>query len=257
MRHIKRIYEWSGDEFGRNSKVSVGGKLMTVYHGTYGSFKRFDAAYMGRTDEGFYGRGFYFTADKEYALEYGNRAMECNLDIQSPFYLTTWSTLGSYLELDLRDDLSALNGGPKDMKTDRKIPDGYFLKRWEHEVDNMQVVSFCVYPKKELYGTDKEEYGPEVTVTKDALKSERDERGYSDKAIVGFTDRLNGVEYDEGLANWLLQRLDRWNFHELLKKNGYDGIFVVGEKREKTPVDEVSEFIVWDADQIKILDPEK
>ena len=109
MRHIKGIYEWSADgEFGKKSKVVKNGKLLTVYHGTYGNFTKFDASYMGRTDEGFYGRGFYFTNDITDARDYGDRVIKCNLDIENPFYLKDWSTLGSWMELELRVDLSTL-----------------------------------------------------------------------------------------------------------------------------------------------------
>jgi len=235
------------------SKVFKNGKPLVVYHGTNHKFERFDASYMGQTDEGFYGRGFYFTLDKEEASEYGPVIISAYLDVRNPFHLRSWSTLGSYIELDLRDDLAELDGVPAYFKTDRKIPVGYLLKRTEETKGNDKVVTFAVWPKEELYGTEREIYGPDVSVTVDEIKRPGREKGYSDKAIVEFNDIQKGVNFDEGLANWVLQKIDRYNFHELLKKNGYDGTFVVGEKGPNTPIEEVSEIVVWDPDQIRIL----
>jgi len=251
VKHLKRIFEFQ-EEFGRNSVVKKNGQLLTVYHGTYGHFKRFDASYMGRTDEGFYGRGFYFTTDITDARDYGDHVIECHLNIENPFFLKDWSTLGSWMELDLRDDLSKLEGMPADLKTNRKIPEGYELRRWEHNVSNEDCVTFCVYPKEELFGTDKEEYGPEITCAKRFMRP-GDEEGYSEQAIALFNDMLSGASYNEGMSNWLLQKLNRNQFHEVLEKNGYDGLFVVGKSGASTPIDQVSEFMVWNADQIEII----
>lgn len=252
MRHLKKINEWSTG-FGQNSKVSENGKLVTVYHGTNASFDKFDASYMGQTDEGYYGRGFYFTIDRDEAKDYGNRIIEAKLDVKNPFYLRTWSTLGSYQELYLRDDLSKLKGVPDNFKIDKSIPKGYYLKREEGEHGSDKTVTYSVHPKPELYGTDKEVYGPDVTVTEDEAKRPGSEEGYSLLAIVQFNDMQNNNDFDGGLANWVLQKLDRYNFHELLQKNGYDGIFVVGDEGDKTPIDEVSEIVVWDPSQIQII----
>lgn len=245
MKHIQKINEWNNND----SAVSKNGKLLTVYHGTDSRFKKFDASYIGKTDEGFYGRGFYFTPDKEEASEYGPIIIETNLIIKKPFYLRTWSTVGSYVELDLRDDLSKLNGMPKDLKTNRNIPNGYYLKRWEHKgLSNEDIVSYSVHPKEELYGTDNEIYGPDVNVLKQV-----DNKKYGEQAISNFNDMQSNIDYDSGLPNWLLQKLDRWNFTTILEKNGYDGIFVAQEDGDKTPIDDIDEFIVWNPNQIIII----
>jgi hypothetical protein len=62
---------------------------IVAFHGTYGDFKKFDMSYQGKTDEGYYGRGFYFSPDKEEASEYGPLVLECVLHIKNPFYLRT------------------------------------------------------------------------------------------------------------------------------------------------------------------------
>jgi len=253
MKHIKRINEFI-DNSGGNTKLSKNGKPIIAYHGTDSAFKKFDISYMGRHDEGFYGRGFYFSLDKAEASDYGSTIMEVNIDVKNPFYLRTWSTLGSYVELDLRDDLSKLKGVPSDIKTDRTVPTGYFVKTWETvEPNNDTVVRIAVYPKKELYGTDYEEYGEEIVVTKQEASRLGAKEGYTDQAIVSFTDHRDNKDWDSGLANWLLQKIDRDRFNEILQDNGYDAIFVVDYRGDKTPIDQVSEIIVWNSDQIKIL----
>lgn len=63
---------------------------------------------------------------------------------------------------------------------------------------------------------------------------------------------INNIDYDSGQANWLLQKVGRDRFSEILTNNGYDGIFVVGADGPKTPIDLVSEFIVWDPDNIRL-----
>lgn len=143
------------------SKVSNDGKPVVVYHGTNHKFDKFDMAWQGMTDDGFYGRGFYFTSDKEEAKEYGNIVMETYLKVMNPFYLRTYSSIGSVIEFDLRDDLAKLNGMPKDLKTVRTLPDGYSVKRSEE--DNYdKTVTYTVHPDPKFYGTDKEIYGPDA-----------------------------------------------------------------------------------------------
>lgn len=211
---------------------------------------------MGQTDEGFYGRGFYFSNSKETASDYGDHVIECQLDVKNPFYLKDWHTMGHWLEIDMRDDLATLNGMPKDLKTIRELPDGYLLKTYYRGEGYDRRLVHEIQPKPELYGTDREEYH-EVQVMANKL-SERDKNGYAMQAIVEFNDKLRGVSYDGGLPNWLLQKVDRWNFHKVLENNGYDGLFVYnaegwGGKEPVKSIDEVDEFMVWNPDQIKIL----
>ena len=228
------------------------GNALVVYHGTRSrsSFDKFDMSYFGQTDEGFYGRGFYFTPDESEASEYG-RVLACHLRMDNPFYLRTYSSLGSSIELDLRDDLAKLKGMPSDLKTVRHLPDGYYVDRKESEWNGDVTVEYTVYPDKKFYGTEKEIYGPAIKLLK-RFEHTADGNGEL-MAIVAFNDMVNEIDYSEGQANWLLQKLDRNNFHNILSDNGYDGLFVVGADGDKTPIDEVSEFMVWNTDQIEII----
>lgn len=253
MKHIKsyKLFESATQTADLSkTKVSKNGKPLTVYHGTKRKFDKFDMSWFGQTDEGFYGRGFYFTTEKEYAQEYGPIIVEAHLDVRNPFWLRTWSTLGSYAELDLRDDLAGLKGMPSDLKTNRNIPNGYYLNR--REVDFDDTVIYSVHPKPELYGTDKEEYGPEVRITKQLDRDERQREGYKQMAISDFNDAMSGVDYNTGMANWLLQKFDRNNFTDLLEKNGYDGLFICRYVDNPT-IDDVDEILVWDPEKINII----
>ena len=71
-----------------NSKVQENGKLLTVYHGTNGRFKKFNKSKIGsHTDNGVYGRGFYFTDDKNQTYKYGKNQFACHLNIENPLVL--------------------------------------------------------------------------------------------------------------------------------------------------------------------------
>lgn len=257
MKHIKsfkifeaevaepEVSEWIG-----TSKVVKNGKPLVVYHGTHARFDKFDKSWEGQTDDGFYGPGFYFTLDREEASEYGPHIIEAYLKIENPFYLRTYSSLGSAVELDLRDDLAKLKGMPKDLKTVRTLPKGYFVKRREDNNGSDDIIVYGVYPSSELYGTDKEEYGPDIKLTKEYDAAHPDEGEL--QAIVAFNDMVNKIDYESGQANWLLQKVGRNRLDEILKDNGYDGIFVVGADGDKTPINEVSEFVVWEPENIMI-----
>lgn len=236
------------------TKVSNNGEPVTVYHGTNTNFDKFDMSWQGQTDEGFYGRGFYFALEKEHAAEYGSKVLKCFLDTKNPFYLRTWNTIGSYEEIELREDLSKLKGVDPDIRPIRTLPKGYELKVEEDRHYRGDVVTrIGVCPKQELWDSDDVVYGDDIYLRTVDAKDPVKLKGYSELAIVQFNDLLNGVELKSGLASWLLQSLDRWNFTDLLEKNGYDGLFVVGNKGQETPIEEVKEILVWNTDQIHII----
>lgn len=81
-------------EYFKNSKVrDKEGNLLTVFHGTpEGGFTIFDENKIGsNTDGGWYGKGFYFTNDKDYANFYarGGEIYETYLNIENPYYPTS------------------------------------------------------------------------------------------------------------------------------------------------------------------------
>lgn len=76
--------------FGNSKVVDENGKPLVVYHGSSSRrrIRAFDKGKIGSAnDEGFYGRGFYFTPDREMADAYGDRRTveAVYLSIQKPF----------------------------------------------------------------------------------------------------------------------------------------------------------------------------
>lgn len=218
----------------KNSKVvDKNGKLLKVYHGTRYKFDKFEL--VGQTDDGYYGLGFYFTDDYEYASEYGRIVMECYLNIENPFILLKDGSSDSESLFELRDALSKLKGMPKDLKTNRVLPKGYHIEKVHKNVYGQDYELYEVYPDEEYYGTDKEIYS--YTSHLSPLS-----------ATVYFNDLLNDVDYNCGWATSLLKKLDRNNFHNVLIDNGYDGIFVKDYKSGN-----IDEYVVFDNQRIKIL----
>ena len=52
--------------------VDENGEPLVVYHGTKDKFYVFDLSHFGKTDMGFFGKGFYFTKSKETAETYAS-----------------------------------------------------------------------------------------------------------------------------------------------------------------------------------------
>lgn len=91
--------------FGDSKVVDENGKPLVVYHGTNASFTEFDKGKMGQTDSGWYGRGFYFTPDKNFRFaedavrNRGGSAsvMPVYLKIENPAYGLAHAEQGSDL----------------------------------------------------------------------------------------------------------------------------------------------------------------
>jgi hypothetical protein len=62
--------DWENDAANASKVVDENGEPMVVYHGTPREFDHFSMSYFGRNDDGFYGRGFYFTPNKESAVRF-------------------------------------------------------------------------------------------------------------------------------------------------------------------------------------------
>ena len=73
-------------KFFEGSKVvNEDGSPMVVYHGTNSKFDTFDKDSVGKTDEGWFGRGFYFSNTNGEALSYGENLIPAYLNIKNPF----------------------------------------------------------------------------------------------------------------------------------------------------------------------------
>ncbi len=65
----KEFKEWFGD----SKVVDEKGEPLVVYHGTQADFETFDLSKFGKTDSGWFGKGFYFTPNKEQAELYARK----------------------------------------------------------------------------------------------------------------------------------------------------------------------------------------
>ena len=64
--------DWENEPENASKVVDENGEPLVVYHGTNNEFYEFDLTYFGKTDEGFYGKGFYFTPNLETAEVYAS-----------------------------------------------------------------------------------------------------------------------------------------------------------------------------------------
>ena len=158
-----------------------------VYHGTRSSFTKFDLNYAGRTDNGYYGTGFYFTPDKQFASEFG-KIHTFLLSISNPLKLPDSGSMGHSSLIKARDILGKVMDNPR-LIPNYTLPSGYEVHKrkqtqWGNETGKEEYV---VYPKKELYGTEQERYG--------------EGQSTPEEAIVSFNDEIKGVSWNSG---WLM-----------------------------------------------------
>jgi hypothetical protein len=93
-----------------------------VYHGTNYKFNKFSLKYFGSTDEGFAGKGLYFTTNKNYAKEYGDIIKEAYIRLSNPLIINNSSTINpNYIKrkLNLPESVNA------DTVTKTLVSNGY------------------------------------------------------------------------------------------------------------------------------------
>jgi len=86
--------DWENSPETASKVVDENGEPLVVYHGTNTEFYEFDLKYFGKTDKGWYGKGFYFTPNKEFSFardvveQYGGKEiiLKVFLCIKNPFY---------------------------------------------------------------------------------------------------------------------------------------------------------------------------
>lgn len=214
----------------KNSKIiDKNNKPLIVYHGSRNwDFEEFEESWIGLTDEGYYGIGFYFSESLEEAKTYGVNIYSCYLSCQNPFRLISVNNDADDRWFDLRDQLADLKGIELPyLKTIRTLPEGFYVKS---NVNYKGYKCYGVYPPEETYGTEKEIYGPDT---------------YSElAAIVAYNDMINDVDYDYGWTPSLIKRIGKYDFTEIVKNNGYDAIVVD---------DDFMEICVFKPNQIKSI----
>ncbi|MBD5244538.1 MAG: hypothetical protein HDS57_03635 [Barnesiella sp.] len=81
---------------------------MVVYHGTNSNFNRFDNSFLGaNTDDNACSEafaetahiGFWFTDNEETAGKYYDKVMECELNLDNPYYIESLGNLAEWIEM--------------------------------------------------------------------------------------------------------------------------------------------------------------
>lgn len=206
-----------------------------VYHGTTRSFNKFDLNHHGRTDDGYYGKGFYFTMNKEYASEFGG-VHNFLLSISNPLKLPESGSMGHPSLIKARDILGKVMDKP-DLIPNHTLPSGYEVKKVKQTYCGNETGKdeYVVYPKEELYGTEQEIYGKGEPTP--------------EEAIVSFNDELKGVSWNFGWLFGLTKDVGRDEMMKAIKAKGYDALLI-----ESVDSNEIEEIIVWSPYQIKSFD---
>lgn len=93
-------------ESSRGSTGEGGGGPITVYHGTYIEFEKFDLSRAQAHDESFAGVGTYFTNVRALADEYGKgverRTIEAKIDLQRPIVVDDYAELYKAADLPIK-----------------------------------------------------------------------------------------------------------------------------------------------------------
>ncbi|MBR6284409.1 MAG: hypothetical protein IKR25_08975, partial [Muribaculaceae bacterium] len=79
--------------------VDENGQPLIVYHGTSADFTAFDRSYIGRTDFGSLGSGFYFTPDEYYARSlagHRGKVMAVYLDVKRPLIVDGGTSIEAF-----------------------------------------------------------------------------------------------------------------------------------------------------------------
>ena len=115
---LRNFWNWFGD----SKVVDRKGRPVVMYHGTNAKFDTFNKEYLGGTDYGFYGSGFYFHPMKKFAKMYGKNVLSVYLKADKIFDFSGF-TFNSDKQLQLLDDLGVLD--ENDSKTVKKYIDFY------------------------------------------------------------------------------------------------------------------------------------
>lgn len=98
----KKLTEQQREFFADSKVVDEKGQLLAVYHGTDEQFTVFDKSKIGKTDEGMFGRGFYFASEKSEAADYGASVKKYYLNIKNPLEISRRTGYASVLDYYLK-----------------------------------------------------------------------------------------------------------------------------------------------------------
>lgn len=133
----KAFKNWFGD----SKVVDSEGQPLVVYHGTNAEFDTFDDSFFGKTDEGFAGKGFYFTNYGDLTSEYGSKQIKAYLSAKNPFITEDYNEPFKKYGLETNRDLT---GETSKLLQDNLKKDGYdgvFVMDYENNAHEYIVFS--------------------------------------------------------------------------------------------------------------------
>lgn len=217
---LRNFYKW----FGNSKVVDRKGRPVVMYHGTNAKFDTFNKEYLGGTDYGFYGSGFYFHPMKKFAKTYGKNVLSVYLKADKIFDFSGL-TFNSDKQLQLLDDLGVLD--ENDSKTAKKYID--FYNKFESSVKTYKTT--YEYEGKTYdrwhaeYNGMEHDTGYLLNPTEEIVKQQ----------LITKYNLLPEIESN-------LMKKYSGDMSKALQKQGYDGI-IAG-----------MEYIVFEPNQIKSVD---
>ncbi|WP_417261691.1 PLxRFG domain-containing protein [Celeribacter sp.] len=142
----KEFREWFGD----SKVVEESGAPLVVYHGTDAEFEAFDIETAGQTDEGFAGRGFYFTDAEDIAQEYGASAPYF-LSIQKPLRVANYREIHEATGVPYGRDKSGAKADEIRRKLKEMGHDGVIVRDTDGERVAHEFVAFDPSQIKSIY----------------------------------------------------------------------------------------------------------
>ena len=221
---------------GWENTITENGALLPVYHGTNsGEFYEFDKATQGSAnDYGWFGKGFYFAFTEGEASYYGNRVLECYLNVKNPFvYDEEMGAFDGQSRGDTNFDFAAFVINMADKFPD--IAQNIFVGVAEHNSNEVVEKSFTDFAKeiRELYDDDR----LRVVEIDDRGKMIYQYRYSSDVDSIDAPERIKTLIkkhyiYSEWTANWELE-------NSRITEQDYDEIIGLFEKYGEEQFDDV------------------
>ena len=245
---------------GWKNTITENGALFPVYHGTNsGEFFEFDKDAIGSAnDHGWFGKGFYFAFTEGEASYYGNRVLECYLDVKKPFiYADEMGTFDGRDSGDVNFDFAAFIINMSDKFPD--IAQNISVRVAEHGSDETVDKSFPDFANeiKELYDSNR----LKVVEIGDGDKTYYQYRFSGDVDSIEESERIKKIikeKHIDGswMADWYREKgeitqSDYDEIMDLFEKYGYDqfsdtwirGRYDTKEQAEKARLSAVIKYL--------------
>lgn len=209
--------------FGDSKVVDKNGEPLVVYHGTTSDFSRFDIRQFGQTDQGEYGKGFYFALDTQDAAWYagtddrtgdqieGGRVIPAFISLQNP-YIAKHGGFGNTLDTD-----ALLANGH----------DGVIAKDANGKI--VEVVAFRPEQIKSAIGNNGafDPANPDIRYSQTAKPANGIDRATAEKVVADFLKKYSGAQkldvkiFDDKLQAYGRDKLTRYGALNSTIKGAY------------------------------------